>query len=55
MSHSKHGYVRGHFEREGTQLYVGRGVGVSFVPLRVGAKPEIPVVTLRVGSDGATS
>ncbi len=43
------GLWSGHHESGVTQLYVGRGVGVSMLPLRWNAPAEIPVVTLRVG------
>ncbi len=40
------GYDRGWFEEGGAQLYVGRGAGVTGVPLRVGAPAEVPIVQL---------
>lgn len=49
VTHSAHGFDAGPFERNGSHLYVGRGVGVSFLPLRIGAPPEVPIATLRVG------
>ncbi len=48
LRHTHEGYWSGRFERDGAQLYVGRGVGVSFVPVRIGARAEIVVATLRV-------
>jgi predicted MPP superfamily phosphohydrolase len=47
-------YLRGLYEREGTQLYVSRGTGMIGLPLRLGAPPEIAVLRLRrkVISDG---
>jgi len=39
-------YVAGHFERPGGQLYVNRGIGTIFVPIRVGAPPEITLFEL---------
>jgi len=39
-------YVKGWFEREGSQLYVNSGIGTMFVPIRVGAPPEITVFEL---------
>jgi predicted MPP superfamily phosphohydrolase len=47
-------YVMGHFQREASQLYVSRGIGVVGVPIRVFAPPEIELFELRrssVGSD----
>jgi hypothetical protein len=44
LHHSRLGYQQGWFEAEGCKLYVGRGVGVTLLPLRIGAPPEIPMV-----------
>ncbi|NCO68959.1 MAG: metallophosphoesterase [Acidobacteria bacterium] len=43
-------YVAGPYLRPGAALYVSRGIGVGAVPLRLGAPPEIDLVTLRRGS-----
>ena len=48
LRHTHEGYWSGRFERDGSQLYVGRGVGVSFIPVRIGARAEIVIATLRV-------
>ena len=48
MTHSRFGFRAGHFAREGAQLYVGSGVGTTFLPLRVGAPGEIALLELRV-------
>jgi hypothetical protein len=48
MTHSRFGFRAGHFAREGAQLYVGSGVGTTFVPLRIGAPGEIALLELRV-------
>lgn len=40
-------YLRGLYEREGTQLYVSRGTGLVGLPIRFGARPEIAVLRLR--------
>lgn len=47
VHHSRFGYERGWFAENGCRLYVGRGVGVTVLPLRLDAPPEIPIVTLR--------
>jgi predicted MPP superfamily phosphohydrolase len=39
-------YLRGLYERAGTQLYVSRGTGVIGLPVRCGARPEIAVIRL---------
>lgn len=46
IHHSRFGYERGRFEEEGCQLYVGRGLGVTFLPLRIDAPAEIPMIRL---------
>ena len=43
------------FEEEGMCLYVSRGVGVTFLPLRIGAPPEIPILTLTVNAPTESS
>ncbi|HYE64176.1 MAG TPA: metallophosphoesterase [Pyrinomonadaceae bacterium] len=40
-------YMRGLYQRGGTQLYVSRGTGVIGLPVRLGARPEIAVLCLR--------
>ncbi len=40
-------YVMGHFQRERSQLYVSRGIGVVGVPIRVFTPPEIELFDLR--------
>jgi predicted MPP superfamily phosphohydrolase len=39
-------YVAGWFEKPGGRLYVNRGIGTIFVPIRIGAPPEITVYEL---------
>ena len=50
IHHSRFGYERGWFAENGCRLYVGRGVGVTLLPLRIDAPPELPIVTLRCPS-----
>ena len=45
--HSVLGYGSGHFHDEGAQLYVGRGAGVTVLPLRFGAPAELPLLEIR--------
>jgi predicted MPP superfamily phosphohydrolase len=40
------GWVRG-FLQPGNHLYVNRGIGFSHLPMRLGAPPEVTLVTLR--------
>jgi hypothetical protein len=42
-------YVAGHFQKQGGQLYVNRGIGTIGVPIRIGAPPEISVFHLTRG------
>jgi len=42
-------YTQGLYQREGQSLYVNRGLGVVGLPIRIGAPPEITVITLRRG------
>jgi predicted MPP superfamily phosphohydrolase len=47
LHHSKLGYEQGWFIEGESRLYVGRGVGVTVLPIRIGAPPEVPMITLR--------
>jgi len=42
-------YVAGLFRKPGGQLYVNRGIGTMFIPIRLGAPPEITVYHLSRG------
>lgn len=46
---SRHGtrYKAGHVIEQGRHLFVSRGVGEATVPVRLGAAPEVPLLTLR--------
>jgi predicted MPP superfamily phosphohydrolase len=43
-------YVQGPYRHGETRLYVSRGIGVGAIPLRVGAPPELDLITLRRAS-----
>jgi len=47
IHHSRFGYERGWFRENDCRLYVSRGVGVTVLPIRFDAPPEIPIVTMR--------
>jgi predicted MPP superfamily phosphohydrolase len=47
MTHTEHGYIEGLHTREASQLYVGRGVGVTTVPIRIGTLGEVALLRLR--------
>jgi predicted MPP superfamily phosphohydrolase len=40
-------YIAGPYRADDATLYVSRGIGVGAVPVRVGAPPELDIVTLR--------
>lgn len=42
-------YDAGLFEQEGTAMIVSRGLGNSLFPLRINNRPEVVVITLRMG------
>jgi predicted MPP superfamily phosphohydrolase len=46
-------YIAGPYRRDEGFLYVSRGVGVGALPVRVGAPPEIDLLTLRSSAEGA--
>lgn len=46
LSHSRFGWHEGLFDEDDCYLYVGRGVGVTVLPLRIGAPAEVPIVEL---------
>lgn len=46
-------YVAGPYRKQGALLYVSRGVGVGAVPIRLGALPEVDLITLWRGPLGA--
>jgi predicted MPP superfamily phosphohydrolase len=42
-------YVRGWFQKGNSQLYVNRGIGTIFSPVRIGSPPEITLYELQRG------
>jgi predicted MPP superfamily phosphohydrolase len=42
----RHGLLAGHYQRDGSQIYVNRGFGTVGPPARVGAPPEISRIVL---------
>jgi len=57
ITHSRHGFVSGVYRRGRSVLYLGRGVGVVVLPLRIGTRGELPILELAEeaggGSEGA--
>jgi uncharacterized protein len=47
-------FIAGPYRRDDAFLYVSRGIGVGAVPVRVGAPPEIDVITLRSSAAALT-
>ena len=39
-------FVEGWYEREGSQMYVCRGIGMSILPIRFFCRPELAVITV---------
>ena len=39
-------YIEGWFERDGSKMYVSRGLGMSILPVRFNCRPEIAIITL---------
>jgi len=46
IRHSRFGFEAGLYASGEASLYVGRGVGVTAIPLRLGATPEVPFMRL---------
>ena len=44
---TREGYVGGLVEEAGAYLYVSRGVGTTWLPVRLNAPPEVAVITMR--------
>lgn len=42
----RHGMIRGHYESDGSQLYVNRGFGTAGPPARIGSPPEVTKLIL---------
>jgi predicted MPP superfamily phosphohydrolase len=42
----RHGYIRGHYLRGDSQIYVNRGFGTAGPPARVGSPPEVSRIVL---------
>ncbi len=55
ITHSVHGYVQGLHQQNGARLYISRGVGVTVVPLRVGAPAEVSFLRLIRQKDGSST
>jgi len=41
MTHTRHGFLHGRYERQGARLHVSAGVGTTLLPLRIGTRPEL--------------
>ena len=44
-------FVRGWFEKQGTRMYVSRGIGTSLLDIRFLSRPEVAIITLGVRSE----
>jgi hypothetical protein len=47
LSHGPGRYAEGLYGREGAVLHVSRGLGTTFVPFRVAARPEVTIIELQ--------
>lgn len=47
LANLAHAYTHGRYEREHATLYVSAGLGTTGPPIRIGAAPELVVLTLR--------
>ena len=45
--HSQFGYLGGKYDEVESMLYVSRGAGLTLLPIRIGARAEIPILTLQ--------
>lgn len=39
-------YYEGWFEKNGSRMYVSRGIGVTYIPARFDCRPELAIITL---------
>lgn len=46
LPHGCRNFIAGWYERQGSRLYVSRGIGTSVLPVRFGARPELAVMRL---------
>jgi len=46
-------YIQGNFRKGTTWMHVSRGLGTSILPIRIGAPPEVTVITLKSASCSA--
>jgi predicted MPP superfamily phosphohydrolase len=55
IHHSRFGWVNGLYSRGASHLYVGRGAGVTALPIRIGTRAEITLIRPRAadGESGA--
>lgn len=44
-------YVEGWYERNGSKMYVSRGIGTSILPMRFLARPEVSIVTIHPSNE----
>lgn len=46
-------YLSGWYRENGVEFLVSNGVGTSFLPIRLGARPQIHLITLRTGQENS--
>jgi len=47
LSHLSRDYLEGVYARDGTVMHISRGVGTTFLPIRIAARPEVTTLVLR--------
>jgi hypothetical protein len=47
LAHPQARYLGGVYQREGTRMYISPGLGTTFLPFRVLARPEATLLVLR--------
>lgn len=52
FSHRSRRYLEGFYVREGTAMHISRGVGTTFLPFRIAARPEVTAIVLRSAERG---
>jgi hypothetical protein len=52
LAHPPGPYTEGVYGHEGTLMHLSRGVGTTFVPLRIAARPEVTILDLRAPAGG---
>ena len=55
LNHSRFGWINGLYESGASRLYVGRGGGVTAIPIRIGTRSEVTLLRGRTKAGGSAS